>query len=294
MGYLTGNHPGHGLDAEVFRGLSDLGWTDGRNIVIDARYLAGRLELFPQAAGELVALGADVIVAWSPAGVTAAKKASGTIPIVGISMGDPVRTGLVSSLARPGGNVTGVANLRPALTGKWLELLREIVPGVVRVAVLLNPTDIEAEDYVREVGIATRAWKAEVQFFKAKSPQDLKSAFGEMNRWRPGGLLVVPDAMFWVYRHTIVELTDNSRLPAVYWSREYADAGGLVSYAPSLSEMARRASVFVDKILKGAKPADLPVEQPTKFELVINVKPAKALGLTIPPSLLLRADQVIE
>ena len=294
MGYLTGNHPGHGLDAEVFRGLSDLGWTDGRNIVIDARYLAGRLELFPQAAGELVALGADVIVAWSPAAVTAAKKATRTIPIVGISMGDPVRSGLVSSLARPGGNVTGVANLRPALTGKWLELLREIVPGVVRVAVLLNPTDIEAEDYVREVGIATRAWKAEVQFFKAKSPQDLKSAFGEMNKWRPGGLLVVPDAMFWVYRHTIVELTDNSRLPAVYWSREYADAGGLVSYAPSLSEMARRASVFVDKILKGAKPADLPVEQPTKFELVINVKPAKALGLTIPPSLLLRADQVIE
>jgi len=294
VGYLSGNHPGHVVDAEVFRGLSDLGWVEGRNIIIEARYLAGRLDLFPQAAGELVAQGVDVIVTWTDHGVTAAKKATSKIPVVGISIGDPVRTGLVKSLARPGGNVTGVANLRPALTGKWLELLREIAPAMTRLAVLLNPTIVDKDDYVSEVGIATRSSKAEVKFFNASSPQDLKSAFGEMNKWRPGGLLVVPDAMFWIHRQAIVQLTAANHLPAVYWSREYADDGGLLSYAPNLSDMARRASVFVDKILKGAKPENLPVEQPTKFELVINLKTAKALGLTIPPSLLARADQVIE
>jgi putative ABC transport system substrate-binding protein len=187
------------------------GWVESRNIVIEARDVAGRAELFPEAAAELVRLGVDVIVVWTDSGVTAAKKATGTTPIVGISIGDPVRTGLASSLARPGGNVTGVANLRTALTGKWLELLREIVPGISRVAILMNPAiHLETDDYVREVGVATRSWKAEVKFFNARSPQEL------------------------------------------------------------------------------------PVEQPTQFELVINLKTAKALGLTIPPSVLARADQIIE
>jgi putative tryptophan/tyrosine transport system substrate-binding protein len=209
-------------------------------------------------------------------------------------MGDPVRTGLVVTLGRPGGNVTGVANLRPALTGKWLELLRDVVPGITRVAILLNPTNLDTEDYVREVGVATRSWNADVKFFHLTDPQQFAAAYAEMNEWRPAGLVVVPDAMFWTHRQTIVDHARRRRLPAVYWSREYADVGGLLSYAPSLIDMALRASVFVDKILRGAKPADLPIEQPTKFELVINLKTANALGLTIPPSLLLRADQVIE
>jgi putative tryptophan/tyrosine transport system substrate-binding protein len=162
------------------------------------------------------------------------------------------------------------------------------------VAILSNPASLDTDDYVREVGVATRSWKAEAKFFNARGPQELETAFVALHKWRAGGLLVVPDLMFWVQRKTIVELAGRSRLPAVYWSREYADVGGLVSYAPSVNDMARRGSVFVDKILKGAKPESLPVEQPTTFELVINAKSAKALGLTIPPSLLARADQVIE
>jgi ABC-type uncharacterized transport system substrate-binding protein len=294
IGILSANSAGNSLDVEILQGLRERGWLEGRNMAIEARYLGGRQELFPQAAAELVGHGVDIIVAWGPLAVAAAKNASNTVPIVGLSMGDPVRTGLATSLGHPGGNVTGVANLRTALTGKWLELLREIVPRVTRLAVLSNPANLDTEDYIREVDAATRPWKAEFKFFNAGAPQDFKSAFAEINKWRPGGLLVVPDSMFWVQRRTIVELAGSSRLPAVYWSREYADVGGLVSYAPSLTDMARRAAVFVDKILKGAKPADLPIEQPTKFELAINLKTAKALGLTIPPSLLARADQVIE
>jgi putative ABC transport system substrate-binding protein len=293
VGYLTAPS-GRPLDLEFVRGLRELGWVEGRNVVIEARSVTARQEMFSQAAAELAALGVDVIVAWSPLAVVAAKKATSTIPIVGLSMGDPVRTGLATSLARPGGNVTGVANLRTALTGKWLELLREIAPGITRLAVLANPANLDIEDYVREVDVVTRSWRAEFKFFHAGAPEDLKSTFGEIQRWRPGGLLVVPDAMFWSQRQAIVDLTAGSRLPAVYWSREYADVGGLVSYAPSLTDMARRGSVFVDRILKGAKPADLPIEQPTTFELIVNLKTARTLGLTIPPSLLARADQVIE
>jgi putative ABC transport system substrate-binding protein len=294
IGYLTPAPSGSPLDVEFSRGLRELGWIEGRNVVIEARYLTGRQEMFSQTAAELASLGVDVIVAWSPLAVAAAKKATSTIPIVGLSMGDPVRTGLATSLARPGGNVTGVANLRTALTGKWLELLREIVPGITRLAVLANPANLDTDDYRREVDVVTRSWKADFKLFNASTPEDIKPTFVEIHRWRPGGLLVVPDAMFWSQRQAIVGLSAGSRLPAVYWSREYADAGGLVSYAPSLTGMARRGSVFVDRILKGAKPADLPIEQPTMFELIVNLKTAKALGLTIPPSLLARADQVIE
>jgi putative ABC transport system substrate-binding protein len=294
IGLLSPNLAGNSLDVEFLQGLRELGWIEGRDMAIEARYVVGRQELFPQAAVELIGHGVDVIVAWGPLAAAAAKNATNTVPIVGLSMGDPVRTGLATSLAHPGGNVTGVANLRTALAGKWLELLRAIVPRVTRLAVLSNPANLDTDDYIREVDAATRTWKAEFKFFNAGAPPDFKSAFAEINKWRAGGLLVMPDSMFWVHRRTIVELASSSRLPAVYWSREYADVGGLVSYAPSLTDMARRASVFVDKILKGAKPADLPIEQPTTFELVINLKTAKALGLTIPPSLLARADQVIE
>jgi putative ABC transport system substrate-binding protein len=293
IGYLT-SPSGRALDLEFVRGLRELGWIEGRNVIIETRSATGGQETFSQPAVELAGLGVEVIVAWSPLAVAAAKKATSTIPIVGLSMGDPVRTGLATSLARPGGNVTGVANLRTALTGKWLELLREIVPGIVRLAVLANPANLDMDDYTREIDVVTRSWRAEFKFFHAAAPEDLKPAFAEIQRWRPGGLLVVPDAMFWSQRQAIVDLTVGSRLPAVYWSREYADGGGLVSYAPSLTDMARRGSVFVDRILKGAKPADLPIEQPTTFELIVNLRTARALGLKIPPSLLARADQIIE
>ena len=292
LSYLAGNSQGHPIEMEFVRALRELGWIEGRNIVTEARYVE-RQDLFPQAATELVGLGAFIVV-WTSLATQAAKKATSTIPIVGLSIGDPVQTGLVSNLARPDGNLTGVANLRPALTGKWLELLREVVPGVTRVAILANRANLDAADYVREVAAASRSWKGESKFFNADGPRDFESAFAEMQKWRPGGLLVVPDLNFWIHRVAIVELAGRSRLPAVYWSRKYSEVGGLLSYAPSLIDMARRGAVFVDKILKGAKPADLPIEQPTKFELVINLQTAKALGLTIPPSLLLRADQVIE
>jgi putative ABC transport system substrate-binding protein len=224
------------LYQSFLRGMRDLGWVEGRNLVIEARHVAGRQELFPEVAAELVRVGVDVIVAWSPLAVAAAKKATSTIPIVGLSMGDPVRTGLVTSLARPGGNVTGVANLRTALTGKWLELLKESVPAITRVAVLANPANpkLEMDDYVQEVNVATRSWNAEVKFFNVGTPQAFEKAFEEMNKWRADGLRVLPDAMFWTYRAEIVKLTAKTRLPAVYWSTEYADVGGLVSYAPSL------------------------------------------------------------
>jgi putative ABC transport system substrate-binding protein len=276
------------------RGLRDLGWVEGRNMMIEARYTSGRQDLLPEVAGELVRAGVDVIVALSPLAVAAARKASSTVPIVGVSMGDPVRAGWATSLAHPGGNVTGLANLRTALTGKWLELLKEMIPQIARVAVLANPTNLDRDDYVREVAVATRSWRAEVRFFNAEEHRDLETAFAEVSKWRPGGLLIIPDAMFWAYRTEIVNFAARSRLPAVYWSTEYAEVGGLVSYAPNLDDMNRRASMFVDKILRGAKPADLPIEQPTRFELVISLKTAKALGLTIPPSLLQRADEVIQ
>jgi ABC-type uncharacterized transport system substrate-binding protein len=294
IGYLSAGTSRLPFDLVFVRGLRELGWVEGQNFIIEARYLAGRQDLFPQAAAEIVGLGADVIVAWTPLAVVAAKKATSTVPIVGLSMGDPVRMGLVTSLARPGGNVTGVANLRPALTGKWLELLRGIVPGATRVAILSNPVNPDNADHVREVDVAIRSWKVEVKFFNASSPADFGRVFAEVNNWRPGGLLVTPDAMFWLHRADIVNRAAKNRLPAVYWATEYTEVGGLMSYAPSLDDMAQRGSVLVDKILRGGSPADIPVEQPTKFELIINLKTAKALGLTIPPSLLLRADQVIE
>jgi putative tryptophan/tyrosine transport system substrate-binding protein len=200
----------------------------------------------------------------------------------------------VRNLARPDGNVTGVANLRPALTGKWLELLREVVPGVTRVAILANRANLDADDYVREVAAATRSWKGESKFFNAGGPRDFESAFAEMHKWRPGGLLVLPDLNFWIHRDAIVEFAGRSRLPAVYWRREYSEAGGLLSYAPSLIDMARQGAAFVDKILKGAKPADVPIEQPTKFELVINLQDRQGARPHHPAVVLLRANQVIE
>jgi putative ABC transport system substrate-binding protein len=266
--------------------------------VIEYRDAEGKPERLPALAAELVALKVDVIV--TGGGTTpalAAQQATKTIPIVFASAPDPVTDGLVTSLARPGGNVTGSSNLNPELVGKCLEQLKQAVPGVSRVAVLRQPgaagerTD---KEMLKGADVAARALEVRLHVVEARGPADLDRAFSDMTRARAGALTVLPSAMFFSERRRLLDLAAKNRLPAVYPQREFVDAGGLMAYGPNLADLFRRAATYVDKILKGAKPGDLPVEQPTKFELVINLKTAKALGLTIPPSLLLRADQVIE
>ena len=265
--------------------------------MIEYRDAEGKPERLPALAAELVALKVDVIVAPNTAQALAAKQATRTLPIVFAFVADPVASGLVTSLARPGGNVTGLSSLTPELVGKRLELLTQAVPGVSRVAVLWQPgaqgerTD---KDMLKGADVAARALGVRLQFVEARGPADFDRAFSDMTRARAGALTVLGSTMFISERRRLVDLAAKNRLPAVYARREYVDAGGLMSYGPNLADLFRRAATYVDKILKGAKPADLPVEQPTKFELVINLKTAKALGLTIPQSLLGRADEVIQ
>jgi putative ABC transport system substrate-binding protein len=283
--------------AAFLQGLRDLGYVEGRNVVIEYRDAEGKLERLPAFAAELVALKVDVIVA--AAGTLAAlasKQATRTLPIVFIAVGNPVTSGLVTSLARPGGNLTGLSAVSPELTSKWLELLKQAVPGVSRVAFLWQPGGLGDTDkeVLREAEVAARALGVRLQFVEARGPADIDRAFSEMTRARTGALTVVSTPMFGSERRRLVDLAAKNRLPAMFSFRGYVDAGGLMSYGSNLADLFRRAATFVDKILKGAKPADLPVEQPTKFELVINLKTAKALGLTIPPSVLGRADQIIE
>jgi putative ABC transport system substrate-binding protein len=285
------------LQEAFLRGLRDLGYVEGRNLVIEYRNAEGKLERFPALAAELVALKVDVIVAPSTPAALAAKQATRTIPIVFASVVDPVTTGLVTSLARPGGNVTGLSFLSPELVGKCLELLKQAVPGVSRVAALWQPGGLPErteKDFLKEAEVAARALGVRLQFVEARGPADVDRAFSDMTRARAGALTVLPYSMFLNERRRLVDLAAKNRLPAVYGGREFVDAGGLMAYGPDLADSWRRAATYVDKILKGAKPANLPIEQPTKFELVINLKTAKALGLTIPPSLLGRADEVIQ
>jgi len=265
--------------------------------VIEYRYSGGKFDRLPALAAELVALKVDVIVASSTPAALAAKQATRTLPIVFAAAGDPVASGLVTSLARPGGNVTGLAVLAPELVGKCLELLTQAVPGVSRVAVLWYPGghgERTEKNILTGAEVAGRALGVRLQFVETRGPADFDGAFAEMTRARAGALTVLPSNMLINERRRLVDLAAKNRLPAVYGSREFVDAGGLMAYGPNFADMFRRAATYVDRILKGAKPADLPVEQPTKFELVINLKTAKALGLTIPQSLLLRADQIIE
>jgi len=283
---------------EAFRqGLRDLGYVEGRNFVIETRNVEGKYERLPALAAELVALKVDLIVVGSTPPAVAAKEATKTLPILFISVADPVASGLVTSLARPGGNATGLATLIPELVGKCLEQLKHAVPGVSRVAVLWQPGALgerTERDMRKEAEIAAGTLGLQFQFVEARGPTDFDRAFSDMARARVGALTVLPTPMFVSERRRLVDLSAKNRLPAVYVWREFVDAGGLMSYGPNLADLWRRAATYVDKILKGANPADLPVEQPTKFELVINLKTAKALGLTIPPSLLGRADEVIE
>jgi putative tryptophan/tyrosine transport system substrate-binding protein len=298
IGYLHPNLAASPHLAEAFRhGLRDLGYVEGRNVVIEYRDAAGKFERLAALAAELVALKVDVIVAPGTLAALAAKHATSGIPIVFPTLGDPVTDGLVTSLARPGGNLTGLSNLTPALTGKCLELLKRAIPAVSQVAILWQPggfVERTKQDVRERAEVAGRALGMRLQFVEARGPEDFDRAFLDMTRAHAGAVIVVTTAMFVQERRRLVGLAAQSRLPAVYGSRESVDVGGLISYGPNLADSFRRAATYVDRILKGAKPGDLPVEQPTKFELVINLKTAKALGLTIPPSLLARADQVIE
>ena len=281
---------------EPFRqGLRELGWVEGKNIVIEYRWAEGRYERLPDLAAELVRLKVDVIVAAPTAAAVAAKNATGTIPIVMLGASDPVGLGLIASLARPGGNVTGVSySVGVETFGKELELLKEIVPKVRRVAILSNPASPVQPLFIREVNGAARSLGIQLQLLEVRGPNEFEGAFAAMAKERVGALLVVADAMFIFHRTRLAALAARSRLPAAYGVRASVEAGGLMSYGPSVRDLFRRSATFVDKILKGAKPGDLPVEQPTKFELVINLKTAKALGLMIPQALLQRADEVIQ
>jgi putative ABC transport system substrate-binding protein len=299
IGYLSLNLASNPPTREAFRqGLRDLGYVEGRNVVIEYRDAEGKLERLPALAAELVALKVDVIVAAAGTlGALAAQQATRTLPIVFIAVGDPVTSGLVTSLARPGGNVTGLSLLFPELVGKLLEQLTQAVPGISRVAVLLQPGAVPErteKDLVKRAEVAARALGVRVQFVEARGPEDFDRAFSDMTRARAGAVTVLSTPMFVSGRRRLVDLAAKNRLPTMFSFREYVDAGGLMSYGPNVPDMFRQAATYVDKILKGTKPADLPVEQPTKFELVINLKTAKALGLTIPQSVLGRADQVVE
>ena len=298
IGYLSPFSPAEELARPSFeafpQGLRELGWIPRRNVSIEYRWAEEKYDRLPALAAELVRLNVDVIVAASLPAAFAAKRATTTIPIVFVGLGDPVSTGLVTGLARPGGNITGLSGLALELSGKRLELLKEVVPRLSRVALLANPAHPMATPMIRETHTAARTVAVRLQIFEVREPRELTEAFEAMDRERPDALLVLQDPLFHSRRKEILALVAKRRLPAVYVEAGWVPAGGLMSYAPSVADMHRRAATYVDKILKGAKPGELPVAQPTKFELAINLKTARALGLTIQPSLLLRADQVID
>ena len=283
---------------EAFRrGLRDLGYVEGRNVVIEYRDPEGKLERFPALAAELVALNVDVIVAGNVPQAMAAMHATSTLPIVFAAAADPVASGLVTSLARPGGNVTGLSLMFPELVAKWLELLKQAVPGVSRVALLWQPGVIgerTERDILMEAEAAARALGVRLQVVEVRGPDDFDRAFSDITKARTDALAVMSTPTFFGERRRLLDLAAKNRLPTAFAYREYLDAGGLIAYGPNVADLYRRTATYVDKILKGAKPAYLPVEQPTKFELVINLKTAKALGLTVSDKLIALADEVIE
>ena len=295
IGYLGA---GSGLPhlVEGFRqGLRELGWVEGQNLVIDYRFAESRYERLPNLVAELIHLKVDVIVAVPTPAAVAAKTATDKIPIVMISVGDPVALGLIATLSQPGGNVTGLSySVGLESIAKGLELIKEIAPEVHNVAVLSNPANPGQALAIQNVKVAAVPLGLKLQLLEARGPDEFDGAFAAMAKEHAGAFLVVADGMFMRHRAPLADLAAKNRLPSIYGIRENVEAGGLIHYGPNLLDQTRRAGAYVDKILKGAKPADLPVEQPTKFELVINLKTAKVLGITIPPSLLARADEVIE
>ena len=292
IGYQSAGSSGE--REEAFRqGLRELGYVEGQNIVMEWRFAQGKPDQVPRNTAELVRLKVDVIVTGGAADTRAAKEATATIPIVMTNESDPVGTGFVVSLARPGGNITGLASLSGELRGKLLELLKETLPRLSHVVALRGPGIQGSAVTLKETEDAARSLGLKLQFQEVKEPDDLNRAFEAITKARTGALIVTGGPFGSANRNRIVEFAAKSRLPAIYYRREFVEAGGLMSYNANPNDLARRAAIFVDKILKGTKPADLPVEQPIKFELIINLKAAKQIGLTIPPNVLVRADKVI-
>ena len=294
-GFLTAASPSS-IAARVaaFRqGLRELGYVEGKNIVVEYRYAEGKRDRLNELAAEVVRLKVDVIVTTGPTTTRSSKEATNTIPIVMAQDSDPVGNGFVASLARPGGNITGLSTQNPEINGKRLELLKEIVPRLSRVAVLGSSTTPGNPQALRETELAAGVFGVRIQYLDVRGPKDIETAFKAASTGRPDVLLVLASPVFVLQRTQIADLAVKSRLPAIYDRQEFVDDAGLMSYGTNFPDLYRRAATYVDKILKGAKPADLPVEQPTKFELVINLKAAKQIGLTIPPNVLARADRVI-
>jgi putative ABC transport system substrate-binding protein len=295
VGYLEPGRAAGTPFFEAFRqGLRDLGWVEGQNVVLAVRAAEGRYERLPDLAAELVRLPVDVLFASSTPAAVAAKQATTTIPVVIGRVADPVASGLVASLARPGGNITGWTHQGLELREKYLDLLKEAVPAATRIGVLWNPGNPIHGPSLRSIEAAAQALRVQLHLVGIKDPKEIEPAFAELVRSRVEALTVFQDGMFLAQGPRIVALAARSRIPAMYATTELAKAGGLMAYGVNLPEMYRGGASFVDKILKGTRPADLPVEQPTKFELVINLKTARDLGLTLPPSILARADTVIE
>ena len=296
IGYLgTASASANLVRIEAFRqGLRELGYVEGKSIVIEYRWAEGKLDRIPALAAELVRLKVDIIVASGTTSTRAAKEATVTIPIVMGFNNDPVGNGFVTSLAHPGGNITGLSTLAPEISGKQLELLKEIVPKLSRVAVLGSSTTPGNAQARREIELAAGALKVQLQYLDVLATKDIETAFRAASNGRADAVVVLQSFVVLPQRKQIADLAVKNRLPAIYYSIEYVEDGGLMTYSVSVTDLSRRAATYVDKILKGAKPADLPVEQPTKFELVINLKAAKQIGLTIPPNVLARADKIIK
>ena len=276
------------------QGLRELGYLEGKNIVIEQRYAAGRSEKLPELLAELIRLKLDVLVVAGEPVVHAAKKATSAIPIVMVTIPDPVGTGLIASLAHPGGNVTGLSDFHAGVITKRFEVLKDVVPLMSRVAVLLNPANHSNLLQLKDIQAAAPSFRVTIISLEVKGPDDFDDTFATIGKERPGAVLVVGDRLFATHQKRIFEFVGKTRLPAIYSQRGYVDAGGLMSYGTNFADQYRRAATYVVKILKGAEPADLPVEQATKFELVINLKVAKQIGLTIPPNVLYQADKVIK
>jgi putative tryptophan/tyrosine transport system substrate-binding protein len=295
IGYLTTPFlSANAARIEAFRqGLRELGYVEGENIVIELRSAEGKLDRAPALAAELVRLKVDVIVTGGPQSTRAAKEATVTIPIVMAFDNDPVGNGFVASLARPGGNITGLSTLYPEISGKQLELLKEIIPRLSRLAVLGNSTHPGNAQALKETQLAAGALAVQLQYLDVRDAKDIETAFRALSKGRADAVLVLENPVLTSHRKQLIDLAVTGRLPAIYPQTEYMEAGGLIYYGTNTPDLFRRAATYVAKILKGAKPADLPVEQPKKFELVINLKAAKQIGLTVPPNVLARADKVI-
>jgi putative ABC transport system substrate-binding protein len=294
IGFVSSTAPGARSEA-FLQGLRDLGYVDGRNVEIELRFADGKPERFPALVDELLRLNVDVLVVGSTLGASAAKKATTTVPVIFAGASDPVAGGIVTNLARPGGNVTGFSlAFGDGFAGKWVELLKECAPGVSHAAAIWSASNAAAANYVQELDTAARKSNVRLDAHQAANDTELADALAAIGRGNARGLVVIPSILAVRNQDRLVQFAADKHLPAIYFAEEFADAGGLMSYGPSYADAYRRSAGYVDRILKGAKPGELPVQQPTKFDLVVNLRAARALGLTVPRSLLLRADRVIE